>query len=162
MRLRYAALPLVWQKKSPAKIGNRGGVRSSFYDVDGHQGDRAVNRTFSISVNGIVKIPICFKTDKKKSKTKCQMVLELSATLKDSLEKTLLWLTWVKERLMSTAKSWTMETWEALTFSKRRITTFFKTLFSIGIRLITDDELKVAKVKESSWWPMTNDFAGLG
>ena len=51
--------------------------------------DRAVNRTFSISVNGIVKIPICFKTDKKKSKTKCQMPF-LSAALKDSLEKTLL------------------------------------------------------------------------
>ena len=70
--------------------------------------DRAVNRTFSISVNGIVKIPICFKTDKKKkSKTKCQMLLSAGprvnySALKDALKKT---LTWVKERLMSTAKS---------------------------------------------------------
>ena len=97
MRLRYAALPLVWQKKSPAKIGNRGGVRSSFYDVDGHQQDRAVNRTFSISVNGIVKIPICFKTDKKKSKTKCQMALELSA-LKILLKKLCFdWPGWKKD-----------------------------------------------------------------
>ena len=41
-------------------------------------------------------------------------------------------LTWVKERLMRTAKSWTMETWEALTFSflKESLPFFQNTLFN--------------------------------
>ena len=66
--------------------------------------DRAVNRTFSISVNGIVKIPICFKTaKKKKSKTKCQMLLSAGprvnfSALKDALKKTVTALTDLGER----------------------------------------------------------------